>query len=75
MPGLILAEGLLSSGLDRQSQEGLLGEGSERAGNPKMQFTPQNGKERWGFLQGGEKFSPTFTPFDLCATAGERRNK
>lgn len=50
MPGLILAEGFLSSDLDRQSQEGLLGEGSEQAGNPKVQFNPGNGRERWGLL-------------------------
>ena len=50
MPGLTLAEGFLGSGLDRQSQEGLLGEGSKRAGNPTVQFTLGNCKERWGLL-------------------------
>lgn len=50
MPGLVPAEGFLSSGLDRQSQEGLLGGGSEQAGNPKVQFTTGNCKERCRLL-------------------------
>lgn len=69
MPGLILAEGFLSSGLDTQSQE-LLGEGSKWAGNLKAQFTPGNFKERWRLLLREMDFHSL-----SCATAGEQRNK
>lgn len=70
MPGLILAERFLSSGLHTQSQELLSQEGSKWAGNLKVEFTPGNFKERQGLLLREMDFNALSS-----ATAGEQRNK
>lgn len=71
VPGLILAEGPRQQWPTQAEMEELLWEGGKQDGNPKVLFTPGNYKERWTLVPG----EMHLTPFDLCAAAGEQRNK